>query len=195
IPLLAGIASGWESGVRALAGVAVMIGLTAAARAWLAPRLLRVADDPELALLAPLTLLFAFLALGSWLGLPTVVGAFLAGVSLARFPVHGVVRTELAPVGDFFTPLFFTALGALVLPPTLVQLRDAALLSLVVIAVTVPLVAVLAERAGFAAKSAIEAGLMLSQTSEISLVLGLAGMLQGHIDRGTLTVIILVTVV
>ena len=195
IPLLAGIGAGWSGALTGLVGVAVLTASSAAARAWIAPRMLGLAEDSDLALLAPLTLLFAFLALGSWLGLPTVVGAFLAGVSLARFPVNGVVRTELAPIGDFFTPLFFTALGAFVVAPTLGQLRDAALLSLVVILVTVPLVAALAERAGFAAKSAIEAGLLLSQTSEISLVLGLAGMLQGHIDQGTFTVIILVTVV
>ena len=46
-----------------------------------------------------------------------------------------------------------------------------------------------------AAKSAVEAGLLLSQTSEISLVIGLAGMLDGDIDRGTFTVITLVTVI
>jgi len=195
IPALAAIGTGWVSALTGLGGVAVLFGLMVLVRAWLAPRLLHLSDDPELVLLAPLTLLFAFLALGSWLGLPTVVGAFLAGVALARFPVNGVVRIELAPLGDFFTPLFFTALGALILPPSVGQLIDAIVLSLVVIVVTVPLVAALAERAGFAAKSAIEAGLLLSQASEISLVIGLAGVLQGHIDRGTFTVIILVTVV
>jgi Kef-type K+ transport system membrane component KefB len=194
IPALAAIGTGWEAALIGLGGVALLAGLTVLVRAWVAPRLLIVSDDPELVLLAPLTLLFAFLALGSWLALPTVVGAFFAGIALARFPVNGVVRIELAPLGDFFTPLFFTALGALVLPPSLDQLLDAIVLSLVVILVTVPLVAMLAERAGFAAKSAIEAGLLLSQTSEISLVIGLAGMLQGDIDRGTFTVIILVTV-
>jgi CPA2 family monovalent cation:H+ antiporter-2 len=194
IPALMAFGAGWETALNGIGGVVVLGGVAVLVRAWLAPLLLTLADDSELVLLAPLALLFAFLALGAWLGLPTVIGAFLGGVALARFPVNGVVRIELAPIGDFFTPLFFTALGALVLPPALGQLADAVVLALVVIVVTVPLVAALAERAGFAAKSAIEAGLLLSQTSEISLVIGLAGMLEGDIDRGTFTVITLVTV-
>ena len=194
IPLLATVGRGWASGVTGLAGLAALGGLVVLARAWLAPRLLALSDDPELGLLAPLALLFAFLALGSWLTLPTVVGSFLAGVALARFPVSGVVRIGLAPVGDFFSALFFTALGALVQPPTAAQLLETSLLAVLVIVVTVPLVAALAERAGFSAKPAIEAGLLLSQTSEISLVIGLAGVLQGDIDQDVFTVIILVTV-
>jgi CPA2 family monovalent cation:H+ antiporter-2 len=195
IPALTAIGAGWETALTGVGGVVLLGGVAILVRAWLAPQLLLLAEDSELVLLAPLALLFCFLALGAWLGLPTVIGSFLAGVALARFPVNGVVRIELAPIGDFFTPLFFTALGALVLPPSLGQLGDAVALALVVIVVTVPLVAMLAERAGFAAKSAVEAGLLLSQTSEISLVIGLAGMLAGDIDRGTFTVIALVTVI
>src|SRR5690606_37267150 len=123
-----------------------------------------------------------------------VVGSLLAGLALARFPVNGVVRIGLALIGDFFTALFFTALCALVQIPTGEQLFPAALLSVTAVVLTVPLVAVVAERAGFSAKPAIEAGLLLSQTSEISLVVGLAGILQGDIDRDTFTVIILVSV-
>lgn len=193
IPLLAAVGTSWTSGLIGMGGVTVLGGLAVVVRVRGARWLLALGDDPELALLAPLTFLFVFLLLGSWLGLPMVVGSFFAGVAMARFPVSGIVRADMAPLGDFFAALFFTALGVLAQPPTTAQLLDASVLALVVIVVTVPLVTMLAEHAGLSAKSAIKAALLLSQTSEISLIIGLTGVLQGHIDRAVLTVIVLVT--
>ncbi|MGH7540841.1 MAG: cation:proton antiporter, partial [Gemmatimonadota bacterium] len=157
------------------------------------PLLVRAAADEEVVLLGALAILFVFLATADLLAVPLVVGAFLAGVALSRFPVDGVVRAELAPIGDFFVAIFFTALGALVRVPTPTQLWQAALLAALVLVVTVPLVTWIAERTGFAARTAIEAGLLLSQTSEISLVIGLSGMIEGDIGADVFTVIALVT--
>lgn len=193
IPVLTGLHSG---AVEALQGLAAVISIGAfalAVRRWLAPLLLRLADDEEALMLAAFTLLFAFLGVGRLVGLPTVVGAFLAGVALARFPVSSVLRSGLAPVGDFFSALFFTALGAVLLVPTPTQLVEALVLASVLLVVTVPVVAVLAERSGLTARSALTAGLLLSQTSEISLVVGLSAMLAGHIGVEIFTVIALVT--
>jgi CPA2 family monovalent cation:H+ antiporter-2 len=193
IPLLSAAGGDWSAAARGLAAVAALAALALAVRAWVAPELVRVADESELVLLGTLTLLFAFLALGFRLGLPTVVGAFFAGVALARFPSNRVASPELAPVGDFFNALFFTALGAYVQAPTPTLLLQAAALTGVVLLVTVPLVTGLVERAGFSAKSAIESALLLSQTSELSLVIGLAGVLEGDISQEIFTLIALVT--
>ncbi|MGD2071398.1 MAG: cation:proton antiporter [Gemmatimonadota bacterium] len=195
IPVLAGIHSGAAEALRGLGAVLALGALGLVVRRWLAPALLRLADEPEPLMLAAFTVLFTFLGLGRLLELPTVVGAFLAGVALARFPVNSVLSSGLAPVGDFFSALFFTALGALLLVPTPAQLVEALVLALVLPVVTVPVVAVLAERSGLTARSALTAGLLLSQTSEISLVVGLSAMLAGHIGAGTFTVIALVTLV
>jgi CPA2 family monovalent cation:H+ antiporter-2 len=123
------------------------------------------------------------------------VGSFLAGVALARFPANRLAHSELAPVGDFFSALFFTALGALVQAPTAGLLAQAAVLSALLVLVTVPLVTLLVERAGFAAKAAIESGLLLSQASEMGLVIGLAGVLDGRVGPEIFTLIVLVTLV
>ncbi len=173
-------------------------GLTAVAwalRRWLAPVFLRWVDESELLLLGSLTVLFVLLGACRLLDLPVVVGAFLAGVAFSRFPVHGVLRAELAPLGDFFTAIFFTSLGALVRVPTVDELVMAGVFVAVVVGLTPPLVRWMAERAGLTSRSALEAGLLLSQTSEISLVVGLAGMLQGDISESLFVVIAMVTTV
>lgn len=177
-------------------GAIVMLGaITLAARRWIGPLLLRVAHDEELVLLCALAILFTFVAVSHVFRLPLVVGPFLAGVALSSFPVSAIVRAELAPIGDFFTAIFFTALGALVSIPSPGELGQALVLVAVVLVVTPPLVTIIAERAGLAARSSIEAGLLLSQTSEISLVIGLSGMLAGAIDGSVFTVIALVTLI
>jgi Kef-type K+ transport system membrane component KefB len=195
IPLLSAAGGEWLDAARGIVAVVALGSLAVAVRAWGTPALLRVADEPELVLLGTLTLLFAFLALGNQLGLPTVVGSFLAGVALARFPSNRVARPELAPVGDFFSALFFTALGALVQAPTPTLLLQAAVLGALLVLVTVPLVTALVERAGFPAKAAIESGLLLSQASELALVIGLAGVLEGDVGPEIFTLIALVTLV
>ena len=160
---------------------------------WVAPRLVRLDREDEPLLLAVLGLLFVFLGAADLMGLPLIVGAFLAGVALAGFPADAVVRPVLAPIGDFFSAIFFTALGAIIGVPGIAELGHALALAAVVVLGTPPLVTWVAERTGLSARPAIESGLYLAQTSELSLVIGLYGLLAGQIDAGTFTTIALVT--
>lgn len=195
IPLMTRLPAGAAAVGEGVLAVTALVGLTWISSRWVSPALARLDGDDEPLLLATLAFLFAFMGLAAWLALPLVVGAFLAGVALSSFPTSGVVRAQLTPVGDFFTAVFFTALGALVaLPAPDVLIRALALAAVVVIA-TPPLVTLIAEKAGLAARPAIEAGLLLSQTSELSLVVGLYGLTEGQITRDDFTVIALVTLI
>jgi Kef-type K+ transport system membrane component KefB len=194
IPFVVYLPMGIIAAARATAGVLILIALAWAALRWLAPWLLRIAADEETLLLVALGTLFVFITIARVLGLPLVVGAFLAGVALSAFPVSGLVRDQLTSIGDFFSAIFFTALGGLLIVPTAVQLLQAAGLALVVLLITPLLVTAVAERAGFSARPGIEAGLLLSQTSELSLVVGLQGLVFGQIDHGVFTIIVVVTV-
>lgn len=192
IPLATRLGPAGGAPLETLGAVALLGGASAAVRRWCAPWLERVADEEAL-LLGPLALLFLFLGAAQLLDLPLIVGAFLAGVALSRFPVNGLIRAEVGSIGDFFSAIFFTALGALISVPSPTELLQAAALAALVLVVTPPLVTAVGERYGLSTKSALEAGLLLSQTSEISLVIGLAGMAQGVLDPGALTVIAMVT--
>lgn len=194
VPLVLGMAGGTGTALSSAGGIVFLGLLTLAGRRWLPPLVIRVEDEPELLLLGALSLLFLFLAVAEVAGLPLVLGAFLAGVSLSSFPADGMVRAGLTPIADFFAALLFTALGALVVLPAGREILHSALLAAMVVGVTVPLVTALALRRGYSTRPAVEAGLLLSQTSEISLVLGLTGMLQGHLRPEVFTVIALVTV-
>jgi len=194
IPVLSGLPQGAAQVVRGVAATVFLMGLAWILLRWVLPAVLqKLSLDEELLLLFVLSLLFLFLFLSDRMGVPLVAGAFVAGVALSSFPVSGVVRGQLASVSDFFTAVFFTALGATLGIPSPTELLHAAVLALVVLVLTPPVVAWIAERAGFSARPAIFSGLLLSQTSEFSLVVGVQGVVLGHLAPGAFNVIVLVT--
>ena len=195
IPLAAFAPGGGLGSARVLGLGVLAVLLTLATRHWVAPLFRRLDQDDEALLLTALGVMFAFIGLAYVLRLPLVVGAFLAGVGLSSFPTSGLLRPHVTSVGELFSSIFFVTLGALVGIPTLDELRLAAVLALVVIVATPPIVAALAERAGFSPRPALEAGLLLAQTSELSLVVGLFGLMSGHVSQPVFTAIALVTII
>jgi Kef-type K+ transport system membrane component KefB len=196
LPVLTGIPEGYVVVARGVAGSAFLVAATFASIRWLTPLLiLRMKLDDEGLLLVTLALLFTFIGVSVTLGLPMIAGAFLAGVSLSAFPVSGIVRGQLSSLSDFFLATFLTALGGLVGVPAPSDLVLAAVLIATVVLLTPPLVTLIAEAGGLSARSAIEAGLLLAQTSEFSLVIVLQGWGAGHLDESIVTIAVLVTMV
>lgn len=191
--------SGIEGGVTAvLVNVNGALGLMLLAYIslrWVTPWLLLQVDlDEEEKLLVALAVLFLFIGAASLIGVPLVIGAFLAGVALSSFPVSGILHGQLASLADFFMALFFVALGALLTRPTWHELLLALLLAALVLLLTPVLVNLIAQRAGTPTRAALESGFLLAQTSEFSLVVALLGVQQGHLSAELLSVLALTTV-
>jgi Kef-type K+ transport system membrane component KefB len=179
----------------AFGAVLMMMALAWLSQRWLTPWIVSgLKLDDEGLLLTVLAILFLYLGLADVLGLPLVAGAFLAGVSLSSFPISGVIRGQLSSLSDFFLAIFFTSLGALLVLPSPGGLLQAIALALVVVVATPPLVTLVAERAGLSARSSLEAGLLLAQTSEFSLIVGLHAWSVGHVGQEIFSTIALVTV-
>lgn len=181
-----------------LAGLGGTVALAFAAYVfyrWLVPSItLHFHLDEEEMLLFALVLLFLFGGLSVFLELPFIVGAFLAGFTLSAFPTNGLVRGLLASFSDFFLSVFFIALGMFITLPGLTVLAQAAIFSLAVIVFTVLGVAFLAERIGLNARYALFTGLLLTQTSEFSLILILQGVIVGLLAPEVFSLIAVLTV-
>ncbi|MGH7501573.1 MAG: cation:proton antiporter [Longimicrobiales bacterium] len=195
VPVVTRIADGAGAVLIGLLSIAGLGLLALAVMRRVAPFLASLDGEDESMLLGIMAVLFLFIALAAMLELPLVVGAFLAGVALSRFPTSGVVRGQLDSIGDFFSAIFFPALGARLTALSVVEFGQATVLALVVVVVTPAIVAWIAERAGFSARSSLEAGLLLAQTSELSLVIGLHALIEGDISSNTFTIIALVTAI
>lgn len=192
--------SGLDDGVLAvlygLGATVVLIALAWSIARWVAPWAVgRLKLDEESLLLTALAVLFAFIGLSFWMGLPLVVGALLAGIALSGFPVHGLVRGQVSSLGDFFLAVFFVSLGAVLAWPSFRELVVAAGLTVLVLALTPPLVAWTARRIGLSSRVGVESGLFLAQCSEFSLVVALLGLSQGHLSEEVFNLIAIVTVV
>lgn len=162
---------------------------------WIVPWVtLSLHLDDEETLLFAFLLLFVFLGASSVLGLPFIVGAFFAGFTLSAFPTNGLVRGILASFSDFFLAIFFVVLGLIVALPSPEIFVKAIVLGAVLISVTVALVAALGERCGLNARNAIRTGLLLTQTSEFSLILVLQGVAAGLLGAEVFSLVVFLTV-
>lgn len=185
---------GWDVG-KALFEVLVMGGVAWIAQRFVIPKLVfRFKPDEENLLLWLVAVLLAFVGVASWLDLPLIAGAFAGGFVFSAFPLNGLVRGQLSSLVVFFQAMFFVALGAILGVPEPGLWMQAALFSVVVIVITPPLVALVAEWQGLNARSAIGSGLLLAQTSEYSLLLGLSGVMLGHVSPETFSILALTTV-
>lgn len=195
IPVLIRLPEGPAAMAQGLAAALTLIALAYLCLRFVTPWLvLRLRLDEENLLIAVLAVLSVFLGVAHALDLPLVAGAVLAGVALSPAPVNDLVRGQLSSLSDFFLAILFVALGGLLAPPTPTELLQALVLAGVVVLVTPPLVTVVAERAGLSARAGIEAGLLLSQTSELSMIVALQGLMLGHVEPGVFTIVALVTV-
>jgi Kef-type K+ transport system membrane component KefB len=98
-----------------VAGAAAFLLVGGAAAVFVAPRLLRVVARASRSPGTLVAIAFAFALAFAWLAdradLAPIVGAFVAGVALARSDQSERVRTELAPVGHLLVPVFFLQVG------------------------------------------------------------------------------------
>ncbi|MFV0338667.1 MAG: cation:proton antiporter [Chthoniobacterales bacterium] len=171
--------------------VAALIALFAHYR--LIPRLVKkLRTDDEALLLTGVSVFFIFLAGASWLNLPIVAGAFLAGFSLAAFPANGLLRGTLGSLSGFFQAVFFTALGMILVAPNTEILLDTVALSLLVLVLTPILVAAIFEFTGQSARTGISSGLHLAQVSELGIVLAGSGLVTGILTLNQFSVLALV---
>jgi len=69
------------------------------------------AKSSELLFLSALAVLFFFILLSFLAELSIIIGAFIAGVSLANSPFKTELESRISPLRDFFAILFFVALG------------------------------------------------------------------------------------
>ncbi|MCJ8278477.1 MAG: cation:proton antiporter, partial [Rivularia sp. ALOHA_DT_140] len=177
-------------------GIAVLmallkIGLFAAGAVatgiWLIPPLLQLlarTESRELFLLGVVALCLGIALLTENLGLSIEMGAFVAGLMISEVEYADQTLTYVEPLRDIFASLFFAAIGMLIDPVFLWSHLELilGLVTLVFIGkflIITPLVKIFR----YPLKTAIIAGLGLSQIGEFSFVLASEGQKLGLVAR------------
>ena len=121
--------------------------------------------------------------LGQAMGLSHEIGAFVAGVALARSPIATFIAESLKPLRDFFLVMFFFALGAgFPLPVLGAVALPAACLGGTMLVLKPVVFRWLLEREGEPRRLSQELGVRLGQISEFSLLITVVASGSGVID-------------
>ena len=163
------------------------------------PLLLRLVarfGSREAFILTVVALTFAMSAITELAGLSAAVGAFVAGALLSESDYGHRALSEVVPLRDTFSALFFVSLGMLVDWTYLANnLWLVAATAAFAMAVKFILVAVLMRWFGYLAYTAILTGLGVVQIGEFSFLLADSATGQGIVDSNFLTLIVVSAVV
>lgn len=149
----------------------------------------------ELLLLAVVAICLFLALLSAALGLSIALGAFLAGIIISESSERHAVFSQMRPLRDIFSILFFVSLGMFLTPKFLmINLLQILGLSLGVILLKFLIILILIFYLGYHAKTGILVSLGLVQVGEFAFVLASLGMNQGLIDSQIYSLILSVAI-
>lgn len=161
---------------------------------YLLPHLfLRLARSSELLLLSSIAWCFIFGLIAVIGGFSLEIGAFLAGLALARLPYHLEIVGRVKSLRDFFITIFFVVLGSQLIFSTAASLMvPFVVLSLFVLIGNPLIVMLLMKYMGYTKRTGFLVGLTVAQISEFSLILVNLGWRLGHVGTTEVALVTLV---
>ncbi len=133
----------------------------------------------ELLMLSALSFLTVYVGLSQYLELSIVVGAFAAGIAVAKFPHNIEILETTSSIKDFFSAIFFVTLGALVSVPTFEVFILATSIGLFTTIVKPGLIISSLLHQGYDSRTSFLTGISLDQVSEFALIIAIQGHLSG----------------
>ncbi|MEK7617174.1 MAG: cation:proton antiporter [Patescibacteria group bacterium] len=151
-----------------------------------------VSRQSELLFITALAWCFIYISFSLLLGFSVVIGAFLAGISLASSPFHFQIQGKVKPLREFFVTLFFVYLGTQVNFEDLGKVYPLMLIFTSYTLFLKPTIFLLLLGIfGFRKHTMFQTALSLTHISEFSLILLLVGFKLGVVSQSALTVIAL----
>lgn len=157
----------------------------------------KIADlgSRELLLLAVAAFCLLTAILTSVFGLSLALGAFLAGLIIAETSENHAIFSEIRPLRDFFSIIFFVSLGMFLRPEYLfTHFLPILGISTLIIFLKLAIVIVLALYLGYHIKTAIVVGFGLIQIGEFAFVLSGIGLNNGLINENLYSLILSVAI-
>ncbi len=126
--------------------------------------------------------------------LAPIVGAFVAGIALARSPAAGRVRTELAPVTHLLVPVFFLQIG---IEADVGQFARPSVLGMAAVLLVIAILGKLASVAGLigAPGDRLLIGIGMIPRGEVGLIFATLGLNQGVFGQDVYAALLLVVLV
>ncbi|MDJ1432067.1 cation:proton antiporter [Halostagnicola sp. A-GB9-2] len=180
-----------------LVGTVALFATALAIRRWVFSRLIaQFEGDSEVLMLVGITFVVLGIGVSEAIGVSIAVGAFAAGLAVAdEYPYSLELVDTVDDLTDFFVPIFFVTVGALVSLPDATTVTYTVLLLVVVLVVNPLLTAGILRWHGFSERTAVLTGLRLDQLSEFSLVIAIQAAILGTIAPSVFEAIVLAALV
>jgi len=141
-----------------------------------------VEGSRELLMLVSLSILTGFIGIAEMLNSSLIIGSFAAGLAISKFPENMEILDTTGSLKDFFSAIFFIALGSLVAFPSF---KTVVLTTFIVSStlLLVPLVAAITLMvSGYDKRTSYLTGLSLDQVSEFALIIAIQAYVAGTIE-------------
>ncbi len=154
------------------------------------------ARSGELLLLSSLAVLFFFIISAYIFELSIVVGAFVAGISLANSRFKIELESRISPLRDFFAILFFVALGMQLVFSGIGEKLILLIVLIIGASLVRPLIILILLRVtGYQPRTSFLTAVSLSQLSEFALIVGMVGVTVGALDMSIFSTVVLATII
>ena len=183
-------------GISLVKGV-LLISLTFFISIFAIPHLFKFASKSrELVFISSVAWLFLVSMFAHYLGFSVAIGAFIAGINLAQLDVTFEIVSKVRPIRDFFSIMFFVALGMMIVP----AMPSSAIVPIVLLALFVVIgnpiiVMIVMGLLGFSKKPMFLTGIGVGQASEFSLIIATQAFIFGRIGQETLSIIAVITAI
>ena len=173
----------------------LLVGVAYVASKYVFPKYFEfTAKKHELLLISSLGVCFLFSLAFHYLGFSIVIGAFAAGLTLGNLRYQLEIIGRMKPLRDFFALLFFVSLGMTLKLNNIIESWPIILAFTLFVIVFKPLlVIVLASVFRYTKKPSLYSGLYLTQVGEFALIIGMQGLLLGHISDTTFTTVVIIS--
>ncbi|MFB6200093.1 MAG: cation:proton antiporter [Candidatus Nanohaloarchaea archaeon] len=141
----------------------------------------KIGESRELLTLSSISLLTVFLGISQSLNISIVIGAFAAGLAVAKFPENLEILDTMSSFKDFFSALFFVSLGALLSIPSSTALTITIFLLAATLLVKPVITGLSLMISGYDKRTSYLAGFSLDQISEFSLIIVIQAFIAGAI--------------
>ncbi|MFH1642541.1 MAG: cation:proton antiporter [Nanoarchaeota archaeon] len=161
------------------------------------PKIFKIAaKSQELLLLIALFVCFLFSILFNYIGFSIVIGAFVAGVTLANLPYNIEIISKVRSLRDFFATIFFISLGMELTLGSLRQIVIPLIIMLVILIIIKPwIIMFITSFFGYTKRTSFYTGMSLAQISEFSLIIVSQGLVLGHLSPEFFSITIILAIV
>ena len=147
--------------------------------------------SPKTTFMLAMALAFAYSFIAEWIGLSAIVGAFLAGISLARSRNVKLFYAGTEYLEAIFTSIFFVSLGIIVSISDAISVWPLIIvLTFVAVATKVIGCGYTAKKLGFSWKDSKIVGVGMMPRGEVALIIGLYGITLGVITNAIYSAIV-----